>query len=358
MIFRIFAIPYFAAEQYMGFISRVLNLKTEIAPKPFYQPVFIIGCMRSGTTLLQNILDEHPQLLKIGFEMNDIWSKIGGAKIKGVCEHKTAEDLNLAHAHNMTNYFSESIRESKKVIRHLQRLKNRWVQGSGGVFYDWENIIPVNKSPHLMNKIGYVHAMYPKAKFILIVRSIFGQSSSMKMHFDREHEKEGNLWLLPREYHACWSSIGKDELSAENRKMAYPKNFELIPKAWLRLNALALDQLEEIPDEQYMIISYENLVKDQYNVLKRLFKFLELKRKHAVKEEFIFKRSRKLVNNLSGNPLHGWQENLDIEEIEQIYRLIENRKEDYKAIMQSLVPSARAKWKVDIQMSEDVINWN
>lgn len=339
----------------MGIISKVLNLPTEIEPRSFQQPVFVAGCMRSGTSLLLNTLDEHPQLLKVGFELNDIWSTIGGAKCTDRCEHKTADDLDLTYAHNMTNYFSESIREAKTFIRHVQRVRNRWVQGSGGIFYDWENIVPVNKSPHLMNKIGYVNAMYPNAKFVFIVRSIYGQSSSMKMHFERYLSKKGVIGLLPNNDHDCWSIINKDDAHEIYKNRCYPGNFNLIPEAWMRLNKLALSELEQLDDDRYIIISYENLVLEQYNVLKRVFDFLDLDKKHRAKEEKLFNRSRKLMNNHTGNPLSNWEQYLSKEQIESIYKVIEANQEEYTKIQKSLIPSAREKWKSDVNLSLKVV---
>lgn len=337
----------------MGIISKVLNLQTEIEPNYFQQPVFVVGCMRSGTSLLQNTLDEHPQLLKIGFELNDIWTKIGGANCMDNCSHKTASHLDMTFAHNMTNYFSESIREAKTFMRHVERLRNRWRFGSGGVFYDWENLIPVNKSPHLMNKIGYVGAMYPKAKFILIVRSIFGQSSSLKMHLDKYSETEDVVGYLPDNGTSCWSIYrGRHDKPIER---SYPGNFEMIPEAWMRLNSLAVSELSKMDDDRYIIISYENLVKEQYKVLKRVFDFLDLSDKHKKVEEELFSRSRKLMNNHTGNPLYSWKDKLDADEIGTINKVIEENYDDYEIIQNSLISSAREKWKSEYKISEQVL---
>lgn len=339
----------------MGAIGRFLNLSTEIEPHAFQQPIFVMGCMRSGTSLLQNTLDEHPQLLKIGFELNDIWTDIGGANCTDNCAHKTAKHLDLNFAHNMTNYFSESIRDAKSMVRHLERMRNRWRQGSGGVFYDWENVIPVNKSPHLMNKVGYISAMYPKAKFIFIVRSIFGQSSSLKMHLDKYSKAEDLLGYLPANSNNCWSILRGEKPANLNRERCYPGNFEMIPEAWMRLNNLALSELSQLDDDRYIVISYENLVREQYNVLKRVFEFLDLDKKYRKVEEELFSRSRKLMNNHTGNPLYSWKENLSAEEIAIINQVIEQNEDAYLAIEDSLVPSAQEKWKSQYKMSEQVL---
>lgn len=339
----------------MGIISKVLNLRTEIEPQRFQQPIFIIGCMRSGTSLLQNTLDEHPQLLKIGFELNDIWTEIGGANCIDDCAHKTAHDLDMTAAHNMTNYFAESIKEAKSFIRHVERFRNRLRFGSGGVFYDWENIIPINKSPHLMNKIGYLSAMYPQAKFVLIIRSIFGQSSSLKMHLDKYSETEDIVGFLPDNNSNCWSIYRGEQDKKLDPSRCYPNNFEMIPEAWIRLNKLAVSELSKLDKDRFIIISYENLVEEQYKVLKRLFDFLDLKDKHKAIEEKLFKRSRKLMNNHTGNPLYSWKDKLSGDDIAIIDKVIEKNYSDYEMIQDYLVPSARQKWETQYKISEEVL---
>lgn len=339
----------------MGIIGKALNLRTEIEPHYFQQPVFIVGCMRSGTSLLQNTLDEHPQLLKIGFELNDIWTAIGGANCTRECSHKTVDDLDMTFAHNMTNYFSEAIREAKTPLRHIERMLNRWRQGSGGVFYDWENLVPVNKSPHLMNKVGYISAMYPEAKFIFIVRSIFGQSSSLKMHLDKYSKTDDIMGYLPHNSGSCWSILTEKDRSGLEPDRCYPGNFEMIPRAWMRLNSMALRDLGQLDDDRYVIISYENLVREQYNVLKRVFEFLDLNEKHREIEEKLFSRSRKLMNNHTGNPLTSWKEKLSIEEITAINKVIEEDYDTYLDIQNGLVPSAREKWQSQHKVSEQVL---
>ena len=46
-------------------------------------PVFIIGCPRSGTTLLFNVLSESPELHSIGYEGGPIWEKYHSPAKKG-----------------------------------------------------------------------------------------------------------------------------------------------------------------------------------------------------------------------------------------------------------------------------------
>ena len=132
-------------------------------------PLFVTGSMRSGTTFLVDKLSSHPQLLKIGVELNQVWTDIGGASIKGTCDHKVAADASAEYTYQMTTYFANFIQESQSFKRKAMRRYAKYFHGLGRASYDWENIIPVNKSPHLMNKLGYVGALFPKSTLLLIV---------------------------------------------------------------------------------------------------------------------------------------------------------------------------------------------
>ena len=149
-----------------AFFAKLLNAPTEPSGKSFNDPIFLVGLMRSGTTLLMNTLSEHPQLLKVGFELNKVWTDIGGAPCSVNCNERTEHDFNPVYANNMTSYFTEYIENSKTVKGHLARWFAKRHYGSGGIFYDWENVRVMNKSPHLSNKIRYINAMYPNAKYI------------------------------------------------------------------------------------------------------------------------------------------------------------------------------------------------
>ena len=85
------------------------------------------------------------------------------------------DSCSVEAAQRMSQYFSNYIRSSQRPIRYLQRI-DQWRRiRQGRVHYDWDHVRPVNKSTHLVNKIGYVHSLFPNAKFVFIVRSIEGR---------------------------------------------------------------------------------------------------------------------------------------------------------------------------------------
>lgn len=295
-------------------IRKWFKLNPEPPGLPFQAPVFIIGCMRSGTTFLVDKLTQHPQLLKVGSELRGVWTEIGGAPCGGkVGSYRGSMDAKPTYAANMAAYFQDFVHQSQSVNRHLMRAKQKWKQGSSAIFYDWERVIPVNKSTHLVNKIAYLHALFPKARFIFILRDLPAQVASLKVHSLRHFDQAGTLLYAPEAEKDSWgqgarSLFGSDIPDAR----FFPEHFSLIPEMWVRLNQLALTELSELPPARFRVIEYQDLVSHQASILGQVFDFLELHPQHRSQEERIAGTKMKIINTTSaGNPLDKWKHTLD-----------------------------------------------
>lgn len=311
-------------------LRNALGTQGEPPAHKINSPVFVTGCMRSGTTFLVDKLTTHPQMLKIGVELNRVWTEIGGASIKGRCEHKTAEDASPEYTFQMTHYITEFIAESRSLKRKTMRRYLKRFHGLGRANYDWDHIVPVNKSPHLMNKLGYVGALFPSSTLILIVRDIYSHSASMKVHFDKLYAKKGVKYFMEPEPEACYSQTFDDQATGP----AYPGDFSIIPKMWIRMNYLAMCEMEGATFEKKIVLSYEDMVLDQGDQLQQLFDELDLRRVHEPEAERIANEDTVLVNTTTqGDPLQKWKKQLSAEEIQIIDRVVAEESEKYKAIL-------------------------
>lgn len=315
-----------------------MNMETEPSGKEFPAPVFIIGCMRSGTTFLVDKLTQHPQLLKVGNELREVWSTIGQAPCDPICIYKNASETTPEASANMAYYFSTFIEESKSLKRHLMRAKTKWQQGSSAIFYDWPNIHPVNKSTRLINKISYVHALFPKAKIIIIVRDIYAQSASMKNFFAGHLKKNKWLFYMPEAEKDSWTRFEQNQFpqNLDMQRLA-TENFRTIPDMWIRLNALAIKDLQVLPTNSYHLVSYEELTLRQETVLNKVFTFLNLESKHSNKSNQIASEPLKIINTqTSGDPLTKWKKQLSPKEIRDIELAIDEAPESYHLVQKAL----------------------
>ena len=317
-----------------------LHMEVEPAPYPARPPVFVIGCMRSGTTFLADKLSEHPQILKVGNELRQLWTEFGGAPC-GELENtrRTAADFNPDALANMSSYFARYVTNARSFRRHLMRLRYRVRHGRGRVFYDWQNVIPLNKSTRLVNKIGYVNALFPKSKIIVIVREIGAHSASMKAFIDRMHRDAKPVFAMPRSSTSAWAQISAEDSDTDRYAATYPPSFHAIPEMWLRLNMLALTDLEALPSADYRVVRYEDLVTSPAACFEMLFDFLELNDNHRREARAIASSPTSVTDATSdGNLLSGWETSLTRAERSAIEEV--QSSEEYRRVEQLLSGAA------------------
>jgi hypothetical protein len=234
----------------------------------------------------------------------------------------------------MATYFADFVRESKTNKRKAMRSYLKRFHGLGRASYDWDHIVPVNKSPHFMNKLGYVGALFPRSTMIIIVRDIYSHSASMKYHFEKLHEADGRTYFMEDSLTACYSqTVGE----APAGKAAYPGNFSIIPHLWFRMNKVAFEEFEGAGFAKKLVVSYEDLVTNQKGTLSALFKALELRPEHDAVAKEIAEKSTVLVNTTTkGSPLEKWKQQLNAQEIGAIDAVVTNHSQEYAFIRESL----------------------
>lgn len=312
-------------------LREILKTHGELPAEKALPPLFLTGCMRSGTTFLSNKLAGHPQLLKIGWELIEVWTKIGGASCFNTCPALDEKDVNPVYTYNMSMYFKNFIDESKTLKRHLMRANAYYFRGTDRIFYDWDNIIPLNKSPHLVNKIKYVKGLFPDAHFVFIIRDIYAQSASLKAFMSRTTKEMGRVQLAPNDGKSCWTTMLMKDL--EEGVPYLPKNFELIPLMWLRLNLHGLRAMAEIPSDKRTVLKYEDLVNNQEGTLGKVFQSLKLLPKHKNEENRLLEKKISYKNTATkGDSREKWKTTLSEDEKNIIENIIKKHQEDYDEI--------------------------
>jgi len=317
-------------------LRNLLGTHGELPHDEARMPLFITGCMRSGTTFLVNKLSGHPQLLRIGVELNDAWTDIGGAPIRGTCEYRNAGDADPIFTYQMATHFNKFIHESKSLKRHLMRAHRLWSKGIGRIRYDWKHIVPVNKSPHLINKIEYVAELFPRSRFLFVIRDVYAHSSSMKMFFRRMKKEKSLVYLMPENPKSCWSTV-RDRSNLQysrGRQRCYPPDFEIIPRMWIRLNHLALQSLYQLDNNRYLILSFRDLIENRKDAFGKIFNFLNLKQQHESHESTIATSTLEHKNtSTTGKSLDKWKKYLTEEEKDIISDIISEKKDIFNDIM-------------------------
>jgi len=168
-----------------------------------HKPVFLVGTMRSGTTLLAELLDLSPHVRHCPFELKDIWSRETGVPMASpktgdhFCPQQSAEDASQQQAEPLIKAFAE-------------RARNCSGKSQNSTF--------LNKNPHLCNKLPWVRGLFPEARFIWIHRHMPQVVVSLLRLFEdvRRRQKVVHIWPLRKspDERRCWEVYLYDQVPA------------------------------------------------------------------------------------------------------------------------------------------------
>jgi hypothetical protein len=192
----------------------------------------MVGCARSGTSILGELVGAHPDV-KLVFEAHDVW-ELGG--------------MGANESHRLT-----AGRATAPVVRRIRDWFEKQ-KGSAGLL--------VEKNPRNTLRIPYVRRIFPEAKLIHIVRDGRDVACSMVPGCG------GVEWshLRPR----SWKTL-----------MAQAKGPVRCALVWKEILEIALEDLEDVPHLQ---VRYEDLVGHPRQTADALLEFLELDSAPAVRE--------------------------------------------------------------------------
>lgn len=226
------------------------------------KPIFLVGCMRSGTTMLSKLLGEHPDIIHCPFELKDIWSTAGKVPMSSPktgdksCPCLEEKDIEPGQLEQLTNALNQR-------MKHVSRKKKKSVQGT-----------LLNKNPHFCNKMPFINGLFPDARFIWIYRDLPSVVASMKKLFnDNSH-----YWPLKDNQHKfrCWIYHPHQGPPAGiDRSRFFPGgDAKYLAEYWYENNKAVSEFLGRIPQNRYLIIREEDLIADPTSVVSQCFNFL------------------------------------------------------------------------------------
>jgi hypothetical protein len=232
----------------------------------FDSPAFVIGCIRSGTTLLAELLGQSPGIVHCPFELKHIWSSVGGVPMASprtrdtICEASSATEVRPGQAEALSRAFVAEMRKHSAGKR------------SDALF--------LNKNPHLSYKLPMVDALFPDARFIWISRPFPQVVASIKRLFEQSPERSQtwHYWPTPNPQRnaRCWYNIHQKEFPNE-RDLArvFPGgNISYFAEYWLETNRAVADYLGTLPDERGLMVLEEDLIRDPDAEIARCLAFL------------------------------------------------------------------------------------
>jgi len=193
-------------------------------------PVFLIGCARSGTSILGEAIAAHPRVAYL-FEASAIWNTL----VPERPDHRLAEA-------------DASASVARTIDSALQKAR-RALHGD----------VLVEKNPKHVIRIPFLNAVYPDARFLHIIRD--GRDTVASLMFRNRGERWGHLEI------PGWQELLQRHPADNHVRCAHQ---------WRDAVTMAQDDGRALPPSRYHEVRYEELLQNAAGVMAGVLQFLEL----------------------------------------------------------------------------------
>ena len=225
--------------------------------KYIFTPIFIIGCGRSGTTILGETLSKHSEIKYLN-ERRDLW-------------HKSYPQFNIWNQDTKNPQLfacNKDINNTKSSL--LKKLFFReQVIGKSSVLLEK---LPINNF-----RLDFLNSTFPNAKYIYLRRNGLEVSSSIEKQINKRNWFSGEKESLLKKYS-----------EKMNFKTEVETNFEKGMWEW----KLSIDEsnafFNKLDNNKFIHLSYQDFIDNTYKELKSIFDFMNLQ----YSEEFLISISK------------------------------------------------------------------
>jgi len=227
------------------FIKNILfNLKKK---NHLFSPVFIIGCGRSGTTILGKTLSKHPKIKYLN-ERRDLW-------------HKAYPEFDIW---NKETYNPKLYADEKDVIPEKNNLLHR-------IFFREQvlekSTILLEKLPINNFRLKFLKKSFQNARYIYISRNGIEVSKSIEKRIQKQNWFTGKKYALLKKYISDNSIIFNTEINSNKEKGMWE---------W----KLSIDESNNFFKKEnkgnFIHLSYQDFINYPSESIKNIFDFLKL----------------------------------------------------------------------------------
>jgi len=242
--------------------QKLVKAEPDFICPQFDRPIFIVSAPRAGSTLLFNTLSNFQDLWTIGEE-----------------SHTTIEGI--ANLHPQANDFESNRLDANDVVpAEIDQLKRRFTaqlwNRQGEHYLGIEKIHRpaqlrfLEKTPKNALRIPFLKAAFPDALFIYLYREPAGNISSLvegwrSRRFIAYQDMPGwiyqawNFLLIPG-----WKALSDHRIIA------------LAAKQWQVANQMILQDIKQLPKQDWYFLDYQDLIKHPKNSVQKLSQFAGL----------------------------------------------------------------------------------
>lgn len=211
--------------------------------------VLVVGPMRTGTTLVARLLDTHPDVAYLGFELAEEWAEWTGLPWGA----PGADDVACPP------YGAEVATPERIASVHagLEALVRRRTDGGS-----WPGTV-VLKSPHFWHRLPLLCALLPRTRIVRTRRGLLPTVASLRRLWDRSLEQHDRVHHLPVDPRRCWDFVPAADADDHDPARTFPGGDVRVLAEFCRRVEAELDAFGAAdPDRMATEIHQESLVSD------------------------------------------------------------------------------------------------
>lgn len=233
------------------------------------KPIFIIGCNRSGTTLLFRNLSEHPDLWSLYVEAQDVFHSrfpvdaVEGERVSEPAESHIESAIReglFQQAHNKEAFQDRPI---------IGRVPPKFIQRPLNRLYKPPVIRLVEKTPANSLRIPFLAAAFPDAQFIHVVRRGEPVVSSLMEGWKLWNNAPPGEPFSFKKWHYLtppgWQEYTDEPLES------------ICAFQWIESNRFAHSDLQQLEGGRSLLVKHEDLVGDPASEYSRILDFCGLR---------------------------------------------------------------------------------
>ena len=268
------------------------------------KPVYIIGCPRSGTTLLFTILRASKELWSHFTESHYVWEKFLTDKRDPMFSmYLTENDYKESDREYLERKYNRTVYHSRLVSDISQKLFfNRFKDQLDPAYQIWSDFIELGKSfsekdyrfldktPPNTYRVGYLGKAFPDAKFIYLTRDGATNISSLIEGW----KSSGRFSFKFRNFYDYNSQINIKGYDGKVWKFTNPPGWEeylnksleeVCAFQWLSAHQYAQEAFDRMNSDRCLQVKYEDLIANPTKASKAICDFIEIDYMGEVQEQ-------------------------------------------------------------------------
>jgi len=222
------------------------------------EPVFIIGCARSGTTIIGDFFQNNSQC--VYFNEINIWQKysIAHRLFRSVWQYLPNLILLRTIHYKVTSFLQDNnlmkedkghrLAEKDVTHKHIEQIKSITSQIHGKRL--------VVKHPRNSLRIPFIRKLFPNAKYVHVIRD----------------GRDVTCSLMTKQGSGYWAHMKPPDWRSWQKK--YPKGPKKYAWQWTTTIDIINSDKSKIPKSDFIEFKYEDFVRDAESTMKHIFDLL------------------------------------------------------------------------------------